>query len=329
MSSLEQLIAGEKWFHAIDFGDGRVSPGRFGPGTPPNYTLFGVFEWLRALALEGTRAVDVGTMDGLVAFVMKALGARQVIATDLAPRATFEAARAALGLDIDYRVPLPVLELPAALAADRADVVVMAGVLYHVFDPLAVLVACREALRRDGFLIVETMYLFDEGQARMSFSPADTSGRGVETANVFWRPSKRALEGMLQLTGFEVIGSIAVDGRIATLAQARRPSEISTRARIQRVHQRYMKYANYRERVDFEALEKDTGEPSRARLVGKPGDRRIYPALYQPSVPFQPAWAAPDPRSRARHAARSAWFHARATLATARAELSDRLRHGG
>jgi hypothetical protein len=150
------------------------------------------------------------------------------------------------------------------------------------------------------------MYLFDEGQARMSFSPADTSGRGVETANVFWRPSKRALEGMLQLTGFEVIGSITVDGRIATLAQARRPSEISTRARIQRVHQRYMKYANYRERVDFDALEKDTGEPSRARLVGTPGDQR----------------------SRARHAARSAWFHARATLATARAELTDRLRRG-
>ncbi|HWN66920.1 MAG TPA: hypothetical protein VNM90_04725 [Haliangium sp.] len=149
------------------------------------------------------------------------------------------------------------------------------------------------------------MYLFDEGQAHMSFSPADTSGRGVETANVFWRPSKRALEGMLQLTGFEVIGSITIDGRIATLAQARRPSEISTRARIQRVHQ--------------------PGEPSRARFTGKPGDRRISPALYQPSVPFQPAWAAPDQRSRARHAARSAWFHARATLATARAELADRL----
>lgn len=325
MSSLEQLIAHEKWFHAIDFG-GQVSPGRFGPGTPPNYTLFGVFEWLRALSLDGARAVDIGTMDGLIAFVMKALGAGQVIATDLARRPTFEAGRDALGLDIDYVVPLSVLDLPATLGDDKADVMVMAGVLYHVFDPLAVLVACREALRRDGFLIVETMYLFDEGHARMSFSPSDTTGRGVETANVFWRPSKRALEGMLQLTGFEVIGSIAVDGRIATLAQARRPSEIGARERIQRVHQRYMQYANYRERIDFDALEKDAGAPARVRFVGTPGDRRIYPALYQPSVPFQPAWTPPGAGPRARHAARSVWFHARAAMASARAELADRLR---
>jgi hypothetical protein len=64
--------------------------------------------------------------------------------------------------------------------------------------------------------------------------------------------------------------------------------------------------------------EKDSAEPSRARLGRDARASTDLPALYQPSVPFQPAWTAPDQCSRARHAARSAWFHARATLATAR-----------
>jgi len=291
---LEELIARERWFHAIDFG-GVVSPGRFGAEVPPNYTLYGVFELLRGLALAGARAVDIGTMDGLVAFVLKALGAAEVVATDLAPRRTFEAARARLGLEVDYRVPLAAVELPGALGEARADVIVMAGVLYHVLDPLAVLEACRRALKGDGFLIVETMYLFDEGGPRLSFNPADTSARGVEHANVFWRPSKRALEEMLATTGYETLASVAVDGRIAILAQARAPVPLDAAARTRVVYR------------------------------GARGDRRIYPSLYRPTVPFQPAWTPPGPRARYRRAGRSAWVHLRAALAEARAQALGRL----
>ena len=321
-ATLERLIEGEKWFHAIDFGGGAVSPGRFGRDVPPNYTLYGVFEWLRGLSLDGARVVDVGTMDGLIAFIAKARGAAEVIATDLARRATFEAARERLGLAIDYRVPVSATDLPALLGPERADVIVLAGVLYHVLDPLAVMVACRRALRLGGFAVVETMYLFDEGNARMSFNPADTTARGVDHANVFWRPSRRALEGMLELVGFEVLGSIAVDGRIATLARARRPSEIRPRGpRVELIHRSYMKYANYREAIDFDALEHDDGPTSVAEYHGPVGDRRLYPALHRPQVPFQPAWTPSAPRVRYRHAARSAWFHGRALLADALADL--------
>lgn len=223
MAALEQLVERAKWFHSIDFGGGLVSPGRFGADVPPNYTLYGVFEFLHGLGLEGAKVVDVGTMDGIVAFIAKQAGAKQVIATDMARRETFEAGRARLGLDIDYRVPVTALELPSMFAAEPADVLVMAGVLYHVLDPMAVMIACRQAVKRDGYAIVETMYLFDEGDARMSFSPADTTARGSDHANVFWRPSRRTLEGMFELAGFQVIGSIAVDGRIATLGRARPP----------------------------------------------------------------------------------------------------------
>jgi SAM-dependent methyltransferase len=317
-------MSNDGWFHAMVCGE-FVSTGRFGPETPPNYTLFGVFEWLRQLDLTGARAIDVGTMDGLVAFIMKRLGAREVIATDLAHRVTFEKARQALALDIDYRVPLSALELPQALGADKADVIVMAGVLYHVLDPVAVLVACRHAMRRGGFLVLETTYLFDEGHARVAFSPADISPRMFERPNVFWRPSKRALEGMLELVGFEVLGTIAVDARLAVLAQARRPSDISGRsAGVERVHRRYKRYANYREHLNLEHLEREEDEASPVRFLGARGDRRLYPGLHRPAVPFQPAWSPPNPRAHVRRLARSAWFHARSVLAEAVARMTAR-----
>ena len=58
-------VEDHRWFHAIDLGDGVVTLGRFQPGTPPKYTLFGFFDLVRGLSLEGARCVDVGTMDGI------------------------------------------------------------------------------------------------------------------------------------------------------------------------------------------------------------------------------------------------------------------------
>jgi len=318
---LEKLIESAQWFHAIDFGDGLISPGRFRQRLPPNYTLFGVFELLRRLELRGATVVDVGTMDGLVAFVMARLGAARVIATDLAPRATFEAARDALTLDVDYRVPLSASALPESLD-ERADVIVMAGVLYHVFDPLAVLEACRRSIKHAGWLIVETSYLFDEGAARMSFNPADLGARGIDRPNVFWRPSRSALEGMLQLVGFDPVASIAVDGRLAMLGQALRPEDIPHRSRCMReFHARYMKYDNYRERIDLDALAHDSGPSSGVRYTGERGASRLYPSLYQPDVPLQPAWRPHRTADRYARVARSAWFHARAAWGEASASL--------
>jgi 2-polyprenyl-3-methyl-5-hydroxy-6-metoxy-1,4-benzoquinol methylase len=324
-ANLKELIESAQWFHAIDYGDGLISPGRFEHRLPPNYTLFGVFELLRQLQLSGATVVDVGTMDGLVAFMMARLGAAHVIATDLAPRSTFEAGRQALALAVDYRVPLSASALPEALN-ERADVIVLAGVLYHVFDPLAVLEACRRALKQGGWLIVETSYLFDEGAARMSFSPADFGARGIGRPNVFWRPSRSALQGMLQLVGFDPVASIAVDGRLAMLGQALRPEEIPHRSRCMReFHARYMKYENYRERIDLDSLANDSGAVSGVSYSGPRGASRLYPALYQPEVPLQPAWRPRRALDRYAKVARSAWFHARAAFGDASASL----RHTG
>lgn len=312
----ERFVTAQKWFHAIDLGHGAVTAGRFDPAVPPNYTLFGFFDLVRELDLAGARCVDVGTMDGLAAFVMKARGAREVIATDLAPRPTFELARDVLGLDVEYHAPVDALGLRDVLGSRRADVVLLAGVLYHVFDPVSVLSACREIVARDGWLIVETSYLFDRGRPIMSFNPVDPSPRALPHANVFWRPSKAAVEGMLGLVGFEVVATVAVEGRITVLARARRPAEIEGRTEmLRRIHAHFMDYANYRDRVDYRALQSDRSEPSRVRYSGPRGDRWLTRSLYEPDVPYQPKWRASVGMPWAKELARSARVRAATELA--------------
>lgn len=314
-----------KWFHAIDLGGGVITPNRFGPSTPPNYTLHGFFDLVRHVELAEARCFDVGTMDGLAAFVMKGLGAREVVACDMAPRATFEHARERLGLDVAYRTPVNALELPRIVGPERADVVLLAGVLYHVYDPLTVLVACRESLRREGFLFLETTFLFDEGEPKMSFNPADRSARRIPFPHVYWRASKAAVHGMLQLAGFEVVATRAVDGRLTVLAQAKRPSEIAGRDALVAAAQDRHRHRHYREAADFDALEAETGPASSARYRGPRDDRFLYRALFAPAVPYQPPWRSSS-AVRWRDAARSARIHATMRLAEARAAAAPRVR---
>lgn len=314
----------KQWFHAIDLGDGLVTPGRFGPDVPPNYTLYGVFDLLRHIHLTEARCVDVGTMDGIAAFVMKGLGAREVLACDMAERPTFAWARERLGLDVDYRTPVAALELPQALGDDKADLVLMAGVLYHVYDPLTVLVACRESLRREGLLLVETAFAYDEGGPRMTFNPADPSPRRLSISNVYWRPSKAALHGMLQLAGFEVLATRVVHARLTVLAQARRPKDIAARHDLVRVAQDRKPHPHYREAADFRALQSDQATAARVRYDGPRDDRYLYRAHFEPEVPFQPRWRPRNERVRWLDAAHGARMHATLRLAEARATAGFR-----
>ena len=112
-------VKNHKWFHSINFGDGIISNGRFSEVTPPNYTLFGVYEFLKNINVNGMNCLDIGTMDGITAFTLKHLGANSVIATDMSERETFLKGRDLLGYDIDYRTPVRIDSLPEVLASKK------------------------------------------------------------------------------------------------------------------------------------------------------------------------------------------------------------------
>lgn len=323
----QEWVDSKRWFHAIDFGDGLASPGRFGPNVPPNYTLYGTFEFLRQMDLSRARCLDVGAMDGLASFVMKGLGAREVTACDMAPRETFLFGRKALGLDVDYKTPVTATALPEFFAENPADLLVLAGVLYHVFDPLTVLVACRECVRPGGYLIVETTHDFHAGGPTMSFNPVDESPLGIDMPHVYWRPSKRTLVGMLQLAGFSVMATTAVNARLTVLAKAVRPDEIDDRpARIAKAQDRH-RHKHYKECADFDSLAAKNAEPAAITYSGPTGDRFLYRARFYAAIPYQPRWEPDSPSARAVDTGLSLAVHTARQFGEMRARVVERLTH--
>ena len=98
----------------------------------------------------------------------------------------------------------------------RFDLVLMAGVLYHVFDPLYAISTARHLARHNGLALFETHYLRDEERPVMLFNPADPDAiKGA--ANFFWRASASCLEGMFHVCGFRVIARISI-GRASPIS---------------------------------------------------------------------------------------------------------------
>ena len=208
------------WYHGIEFADGEVVSGRFGKRLPPNYTLFGVFHFLKYLDVTNMDCLDVGTVDGLVAFILKAYGARTVTATDIHERATFKYALEKTGLEIDYIHPASISDILLKNGGKRYDLVVFAGILYHAIDPIGYIYKCRELVKNNGILLLETSYIHNDPYSRMHFNLNDNSGRQIRQSSVFWRPSLDAVKGMLELSGFRVLAHASSGSRLTVMAQA-------------------------------------------------------------------------------------------------------------
>jgi 2-polyprenyl-3-methyl-5-hydroxy-6-metoxy-1,4-benzoquinol methylase len=191
------------WFHAIDFGDYQT-PGRFTPGTPQNRTLFGIMDMLGNIELGGLDCLDVGTADGLVAFNMAMRGAKRVVATDLPPkgRPSFNTARELLDVDVELVPETTFDNIIDKLGEHTFDVVVCAGVMYHMLNPFDCILKSRRLLKRDGLLLFQTRFHPEDSDATLDFNPV--SGR-LDALNVYWVPSRSAIDGMLALGGFQLL----------------------------------------------------------------------------------------------------------------------------
>jgi SAM-dependent methyltransferase len=282
------------WFHSIDFRPDVdfTSKTRFSGHVPPNYTLFGFYDLITHLDLHGASCIDIGTMDGIAAFIMKKLGAGSVVATDIGERDTFHFARQTLGLDVEFLRDTDLYNITQRVDHRRFDVTLMAGVLYHVFDPLYAITAARHLTRENGYAIIETHYLPGESRPIMQFNPTDPEP--IEQANFFWRASMSCLEGMFRLCCFHVVARRDIGKRVTYLLRAARPSEMTEANEMtRRIIQSFMGYRHYRENIDFSALEK-SGDVSGVRLVSPPAaTEKLSVQTYKPRVPYQPKWSPP------------------------------------
>ncbi len=153
-AELLQVADELSWVHNVDLGEGYVTKGAWGDGNP---------EIERAMAdidFVGKRVLDIGCWDGRYSFEAERRGAQEVHATDLishrafSTHPTFEIARAARRSCAVYHPNLSVYDAET-LGIKDFDVVIFAGIYYHLKDPLLSLSALRRVMRTGGTILIE------------------------------------------------------------------------------------------------------------------------------------------------------------------------------
>ena len=220
MEDLKKKVTELQWFHAIDFGD-FCSAGRFRPGTPQNITLYGTFEYLSQLDMSEASVLDLGTYDGIVAFGADALSANKVTAVDTFRNEAFLVARKLLGLEnkIRYEHGIQVRDLAELFPPKHLDVIICAGIFYHMLHPMQAFTECRKVLGDGGVLILETPYDASREDAVLVFNGVE---HVVNEPYTYFVPSLSALTGMANLAGFKVVATrvLTAPKRVTLLLKA-------------------------------------------------------------------------------------------------------------
>jgi tRNA (mo5U34)-methyltransferase len=154
--SREQLIEQihrYPWVHSIDLGNGIVTPGLFGNHVPA------LWKAIREIDFRGKKVLDIGCWDGLWSFEAEKRGAAEVYATDLITHRnnqmpTFELAAQILNSRAKYFPRMSVYDVDT-LGVTDFDVVLFAGVYYHLKDPLRALCTLRRVMKEGATILVE------------------------------------------------------------------------------------------------------------------------------------------------------------------------------
>lgn len=160
----EQLFD-QYWYYTME-----MARGVWSPGTRQYANIALTRQLLSGVDVTGARCLDIGTMEGLVPVLLKRRGAASVTAIDGQDCTDkIDAVKRAFGVDFDYVPGIDMATFPGFLERQKArlleqdpsaeygyDVVVLSGVLYHVYSPMQVLAVARSALRQGGIMVVET-----------------------------------------------------------------------------------------------------------------------------------------------------------------------------
>ncbi|MGH9846518.1 MAG: DUF1698 domain-containing protein [Blastocatellia bacterium] len=181
------------WWHSIDLGDGRVTPGVHKiEELRDNYARFHLPDDLR-----GKRVLDVGAWDGFYTFEAERHGA-EVVAVDVWRPETFFEAKRALNSRAEHH-EMSVYELDHDKLG-AFDIVFFMGVLYHLKHPLLGLERVCEMTR--DFAIVETHAvdnIFDTSLPVMEFYEVDALAGQYDN---WWGPNCECVVQMLRAAGF-------------------------------------------------------------------------------------------------------------------------------
>lgn len=268
------------WYHALDFGDyqtvGRVTT------LPHNVTLFGVMDMLRNIDVRGKVCLDIGPAHGLISHGLAMRGAN-VTAVNIGgakPR-QFSLAEEIYGHAIEYISPLSLENCPKRFGRGSLDLIVCAGVMYHLLNPADVFFRLRPLLKKNGLLIMETVYAHDVKEPVILFNSETGAFRQPTT---YFIPSATALHGMAKLASFDVVASRHNSpARYSLTGKAVLPHEVQNRT----------EFCATCHEVDFEdplfnLSMLNNVEESTIVYMGERGHKHIDVSTYIPDFPSHP-----------------------------------------
>jgi tRNA (mo5U34)-methyltransferase len=198
------------WWHSIDFGDGVWSDGVKENTEPVEKRMLEEKErWaFPEDYFKGKKVLDIGSWDGYFAFHAEKKGALSVAALDdnawtgksWSTKEGFDIARKLLGSNVQ-EIIMDILDAtPEKIGT--FDVILFAGVLYHLQNPYMSLSVIHSLLNKGGSLFVETSSTEHlEDVPIMVFHPKDSCGGDCSN---YWSPNSLCLQKMLEEVGFVV-----------------------------------------------------------------------------------------------------------------------------
>lgn len=178
---IRKRLSQYSFYHVIE-----VVPGVFTPGIDRwQYIQAPVTEALRSLPVREKRVLDIGCRDGLFAFEAERLGAAEVVAFDN------DLSKGATEFLIPFKqsnVQMHALNLmdlsPSSFG--KFDLVIFAGVLYHLRYPFYALKLIRDVMNDGAILIIETaLYTLHENEALLH-CPVDRESPYEPTSVTFF-----------------------------------------------------------------------------------------------------------------------------------------------
>jgi 2-polyprenyl-3-methyl-5-hydroxy-6-metoxy-1,4-benzoquinol methylase len=181
------------WGHTIEFGPFTM-PGLLGAKYLRIAGVLDEWGWWPE-RLDGKHVADIGCFTGGLSVLMAARGAASVAAVDEVPEhlEQCDLVAGAFGMDAVTTHQASLFELAERMEPESLDVILFAGVLYHLSDMLVGMVALQRLLRPGGLLIVETnaVECFDHSYANF----ARYFGGG------WWQPTARCVADLCEYSG--------------------------------------------------------------------------------------------------------------------------------
>lgn len=193
----------EELAEAAQYGWGHTI--RFGPFTMPGLlgekylSLAGAFDeqgWWPT-DLSGLAVADVGCFTGGLSALLAARGAERVAAVDELPEHLQQAALIAesFGLDAVETHEASLYDLRERVGDEGFDLVLCAGVLYHLSDMLVGLIELQRLLKPGGSLLLETNAVENFTHSYANY--------GRYFGGMWWQPTALCIQDMAEHAGFD------------------------------------------------------------------------------------------------------------------------------